>query len=79
MSAADDAVVYPNGIKTLLANDWGKFFTYRKPVFSKGPRSLPKTPPAFKFLDSILTNEFFAKAFGNFEICPSARQIYVEN
>ena len=33
-------MVNPNGIKTLLAN----FHIKRNPVFSNGPKSLPKTP-----------------------------------
>ena len=41
-SAADAAVVNPNGIKTLLGNDLIKFFTNGNPVFSNGSRSLPK-------------------------------------
>ena len=32
-SFADAAVVYPNGIKTLLANGRGTFFYYRKIIF----------------------------------------------
>ena len=44
-SAADAAVVNPKGIKTLLANGLITFFINGNPVFSKGPRSLPRNPP----------------------------------
>ena len=41
-SAADAAAVNPKGIKTLLANGLITFFISGNPVFSNGPRSLPK-------------------------------------
>ena len=44
-TAADVATVNPNGIKTLLANGLNAFFIKGKPVFSNGPRSLPRNPP----------------------------------
>ena len=40
-SIADVATVYPNGIKTLVANGLSTFFITSKPVFSIGPRILP--------------------------------------
>ena len=43
--AADAAAVYPNGIKTLLANGLITFFIKGNPVFSYGARSLPRNPP----------------------------------
>ena len=49
--AADDAAVSPNGIKTLLANGLITLFINGNPVFSNGPRSLPKTPPYYIILD----------------------------
>ena len=42
VSAPDSAAVNPKGIKTLLANDLITFFIGGNPVFSDGPRSLPK-------------------------------------
>lgn len=39
------AFVNPNGIKTFLANDLVTFFTYTKPVFIDGIRSLPRNLP----------------------------------
>ena len=41
-SAADAAAVNPNGTKTLIANGLIRFFINGKPVFSNGPRSLPR-------------------------------------
>ena len=46
--------VNPNGIKTLLANGFNTFFIQSNPVFSTGPKSLPKNPPDCP----ILTIEF---------------------
>ena len=40
-SAAD---VNPKGIKTLLDIGWMTFFIKGNPVFSNGPRSLPRNP-----------------------------------
>ena len=50
-SAADAAAVNPNGIKMLLANGLVTFFISVNPVFSNGPRSLPKNPPDCIILD----------------------------
>ena len=44
-SDVDAAAVDPNGIKTLLANGLITFFINGNPVFSNGPRSLPRNPP----------------------------------
>ena len=41
-SFADAAVVYPNGIKTLLANGRGTFFTKGKSSLSNGPESIKR-------------------------------------
>ena len=38
--AAAAAAVYPNGIKTLLANGLSTFSIKGNPVFSNGPKSL---------------------------------------
>ena len=43
-SVADAAAVNPNGIKMLLANGLNTFRIKANPVFSNGPKSLPKTP-----------------------------------
>ena len=44
-SAADVAAVNHKGIKTILANGLIIFFINANPVFSNGPRSLPRNPP----------------------------------
>ena len=41
-SAADAAAVNPKGIKTLLANGLITLFIKGNPVFSNGPRNLPR-------------------------------------
>ena len=51
-SAADDAAVNPRGIKTLLTNGLITFFISGNPVFSKGPRILPRDPPDCIILDN---------------------------
>ena len=69
ISVAAAAAFNPNGIKTLLANSLSKFFIKGKPVFSSGPKSLPKNPPycpiccKWVFDGFILANKLFAKAF----------------
>ena len=50
--AADAAAVYPNGIKTLLANGLITFFIKGNPVFSHGARILPRNPPDCIILDN---------------------------
>ena len=50
-SAADAAAVNPNGIKTLLTNGLITIFISGNPVFSNGPRSLPRNPPDRIILD----------------------------
>ena len=44
-SASDAAAVNPNGNKTLLGNGLSTFPIKGNPVFSNGPKSLPKGPP----------------------------------
>ena len=67
-SAADAAAANPNKIKTLLANGLIEFFIKGNPVFSNGPRSLPKNAPDCIILenwvfDSIMSvDKLFAKA-----------------
>ena len=76
-SATDAAVVNSNGIKMLLANGLSKFFIKDKPIFSNGPRSLPRNPPDYIISDSwvfhnfISDDELFAKALWSLETCLS--------
>ena len=51
-SAADAVAVNPNGIKTFLANSLIAFSINCNPVFSNGPRSLPRNPPDCIILDN---------------------------
>ena len=44
-SVADAIAVYPNDLKTLLANGWSTFPIKGNPVFSTGTKSLPKNLP----------------------------------
>ena len=61
----------------LLANDLSTFPIKGKPVFSNGPKSLPKNPPDCPILcnwvfDSfILAEELFAKALRSLKTCVS--------
>ena len=41
-SVVDAACANFKGIKTLLVNGFSRFFINSKPVFSNGPKSLPK-------------------------------------
>ena len=72
---ADAADLNPNGIKTLLANDFSTFLIKGNLVFNNGPKSLPKNPPDFPILfhsvfdNFILVEELFAKALRSFETC----------
>ena len=50
-SAADAAAVNPKGIKKILANGLITFFISGNPVFSNGPKSLPRNPPDCIILD----------------------------
>ena len=74
-SVADAPSVYPNGIKTLLANGLSKFSIKSNLVFSNGPKSLTKNSPDYPILCSwvfyyfILADESFAKALQSFEHC----------
>ena len=52
---SDAAAVNSNGIKKLLANGLSTFFIKDNPVFSNGPKSLPKNPPNC----AILCNRVF--------------------
>ena len=44
VSVANAAAVNPNGIKTLLASGVSTFLIKGNPVFSNGPKSLPRNP-----------------------------------
>ena len=72
-SAADTAAVTPNSIKALLANGLSTFPIKDNPVFSDGPKSLPRNPPECRILCNwvfyyfILADELFAKALQGFE------------
>ena len=51
-SAADAAVFNRKGTKTLLANGLITFSISGNPVFSNGPRNLPRNIPDFVILDN---------------------------
>ena len=74
-SVADTAAVNPNGIKTLLANGLSTFPIKGNPVFSNGPKGLPKNPPDCPILcnwvfdNFILAEELFVKALQSFRSC----------
>ena len=74
-SVADAAAVNRNGIKTILACVLSTFFIKDKPVFSTGPKSLPKNPPDGPALcnrvfdDCILDDEPLTKAFQTLKTC----------
>ena len=63
-SAADAALVNPNGIKTLLANGLITFFISGNPVFSNGPRSIPRNHP-----DCIILNIWVFDIWYHLMIC----------
>ena len=72
-SAAD--AVNPNGIKTQSANGFSTFFIEGKPVFSNGPRSVPKNFPDCPMLcnwvfdNFIIADELFAKVLRSLKTC----------
>ena len=45
IAITDAAAVNPNGIKTLFVNGLSTFTIKGYPVFSNGPKILPKNPP----------------------------------
>ena len=69
------ATVNPNGIKTLLANGFNTFFIQSNPVFSTGPKSLPKNPTDCPILynwvfdNFVLAKKLFTRAQPSFETC----------
>ena len=64
---ADAVALNHNGIKTLLSNGLSTFPIKRNPVFSNGPKSLPKNLPDCSILcncvfdNFTLAEELFAK------------------
>ena len=74
-SVAKAAAVNPNNFKSLLANGLSTIFIKGKPVFSYGPKSLPKIPPHclilcnWVFDNFILAEELIAKALQSLETC----------
>ena len=52
MYGADAAAANPKGIKTLIGNNLITFFINGNPVFSNGPRSLPRNPSDYIMLDN---------------------------
>ena len=73
-SVADCGGVNLDGIKTLLANGFSTFFIKGKPVFSHGPRSLPKNPPDCPILckwdfDYFKLADSFVEALRSFKTC----------
>ena len=77
-SVAYAAAVNPNGIKTVLAvlaGSWNAFLIKDNPVFSNGPKFLPKNLTDYPILcnwvfdDFIWADESFVKGFWRFEIC----------
>ena len=67
-SAAAAAAVNPKGIKTLSANGFITLFIRGNPVFSNGPKSLPRNPADCIIFDNCVfdnlmsTDVFLAKA-----------------
>ena len=49
---SDDAIVNLGSIKALLGNGRSTFFINGKPIFSNGPRSLPRNLPVYVILES---------------------------
>ena len=72
---ADVGGVDPGSIKTFLANGLSTFFIKGEPVFSNGPKSLPKNPTHCTILcnwvfdNFILVDEGFLKAIWRLENC----------
>ena len=68
----DAAAVSPNEIKTFLANSFITFFINGDPLFSNGPRILPRNVPDCIILDNwvfdnlISADELFASALLRF-------------
>ena len=74
-SVANAAAVNPNGIKTLLANGLSTFPIKDNPIFSNGPKNLPKNSSYcpilcnWAFDNFILAEEQFEKALRSLKTC----------
>ena len=53
------AALNPYGIKTFLANGLSAFLIKTNPVFSNGPKSLPKNPLDYPILWYFMKLEFY--------------------
>ena len=74
-SVAYTAAVNPNGFKTLLANGLSTFPIKDNPIFSNGPKNLPKNSSYcpilcnWAFDNFILAEEQFEKALRSLKTC----------
>ena len=74
-SSVAAVAVNPNGIKTLLVDGLSVFSDKGNPIFSNGPKSVPKNPPdcpilcSWVFYSFILAVEPFSKALRSIEAC----------
>ena len=77
-SVADATEINPNGIKTILVNDWSTFFINIEEVSINGSRSLPINLRDYGvwLLDSfILADELFI--FGACKICLWLKRLFL--
>ena len=87
--AASAAAVYPNGIKTLLANGLSTFSIKGNPVFSNGSERLSKNPPDCLTLCNwvfdnfiiaeecvLVDNDLCAKLFSSLELPTTFEEIF---
>ena len=87
--AATAAAVYPNGIKTLLANCFSTFSIKGNPGFSNGPERLSKNPPDCPTLCNwvfdnfiiaeecvLVDNDLYAKLFSSLELQTTFGEIF---
>ena len=84
-SAADATAIYPNGIKTLLANGLIVLFIFGNPFLSNRPKSLPRNPLDCIILDNrvfdnlISLDVCLAEVLPRFATCLLVKNIYEEN
>ena len=81
-SAAEAAVINPNGTNTLLANGWSTFFIHGKPTFSNDPKNPPWNPPncIIEFLIILSTSlNHFQKPCKDLHLVYPSIINYVEN
>ena len=57
-SVSDAGTVAPNGIITLWGSYMSRFFINGKPTLINGLRSLPRNPPDWTILDSLIIDNF---------------------